>query len=523
MFENNDSLRLSTTKMMDASDDRGLPASPPTRFYLSRRIQTIAGLVLLLLISGGYTGFLITNGASYAGGSDASGYFNSTHLFSQGQIHAPILTIPHFTPSDGNYFFQQPLGFTSNSEDQTLLPTYPPGLPLHLLIATQFVSWDHAAILINVLSSLLSGVVIFLLGRKFCHLKPFWAVAATCLIWACPLFVFFALQPMTDVLSTAWCLLAFYSAMHFRNHVAWSVLTGAAVGIAVLVRPTNLIVMIPILFILRLDLKSWFFLILGGIPFAGFQIFYNYIAYGKALTTGYGDISSIMKSDFVGHNALHFTHWIPQLLSPTVLLVFGIPWLWKYYPRLIPAMGVWIVGLITFYAFYFHSGETWWYLRFILPTFPFLILLALMVAQKLSEFIRGSRIRTGISIVLIGIALGYQYHLNRELNVTAVRHSERVYRDTSLWLQEHVPENALMVAMQTSGSLHFYNNYPLIRYDLINPEKFAQIRDSAKQHGQPIYAPLFPFEIDRVVTAKLGGEWEKVTTVAHVSIWKLKI
>ena len=50
-------------------------------------------------------------------------------------------------------------------------------------------------------------------------------------------------------------------------------------------------------------------------------------------------------------------------------------------------LGLW-AGLLTgLYAFYFHSGETWWYLRFILPAFPVLILAALVVLQRLGSLL----------------------------------------------------------------------------------------------------------------------------------------
>ncbi len=521
MFGNNDSLRLSTTKMMDAPDDRGFPTSRAPRFSMPLRLSTSGLAVIFLALSVIYSGFLITRGVSYASSSDASGYFNSAKLLHTAKVSTPITTIPHFTPNDGNFVFQQPLGFTVENETKTLVATYPPGLPLHLLLAAQIVGWDHAAILVNVLGALLSGWLTLLLARKYCHLSPAWALAATLLLWACPLFVFFSLQPMSDMPSTGWCLLAFFSALNARQRASWALLTGVAVGIAVLIRPTNLLVMLPVLMILRGSGKAWALLILGGLPFAIIQIAYNHQAYGKILTTGYGDISTLLQSDFVIHNSIHFAQWIPQLLTPAIILAVAIPWMLNYYPRLIPAMIVWVVGLIAFYAFYYHAGETWWYLRFILPVFPFLILAALMVAQRFAEYIRSPWLRTILPLVLLGSALSYQVNLNRQLIVTHVKPSDRAYYDTNQWLINNVSADAIMVAMQTSGSLHFYTNYPLVRYDMIHPDKLAAIIASAREHQQPIYAPLFPFEIDTVVTAKMGGDWEKVATVGHITIWKL--
>ena len=521
MFGNNDSLRLSTTKMMDAPNDRGFPTSRAPRFSIPVRLSNGGIVAIFLILSVVYAGFLITQGVSYASSSDASGYFNSAQLLASAEASTPIKTIPHFTPTDGDYYFQQPLGFSVVNETLSLVPTYPPGLPLHLLIAAQVVGWDHAAILVNVLGALLSGWLTFLLARKYCHLSPAWALAATLLLWACPLFVFFSLQPMSDMPSTGWCLLAFFSALNARQRIIWGLLAGFAVGIAVLLRPTNVFVMLPVLMILRGSWKTWGLLILGGLPFVAIQIGYNLKAYGEIPTSGYGDVSTLLQSKFVAHNSIHFAHWIPQLLTPAIVLALAIPWLLQYYPRLIPAMIAWIVGLIAFYIFYYHAGETWWYLRFILPVFPFLILAALMVAQRLAECIRRPLLRTILPLVILGTALSYQYHMNHQLDVTHVKSADRAYYNTNEWLLNNVSDDAIMVAMQASGSLHYYTDYPLVRYDLTSPEKLTLILESARQHEQPIYAPLFPFEIDAVVTAKLGGDWEKVATVGYITIWKL--
>jgi hypothetical protein len=111
--------------------------------------------------------------------------------------------------------------------------------------------------------------------------------------------------------------------------------------------------------------------------------------------------------------------------------------------------------------------------------------------------------------------------MNHQLDVTHVKSADRAYYNTNEWLLNNVSDDAIMVAMQASGSLHYYTDYPLVRYDLTSPEKLTLILESARQHEQPIYAPLFPFEIDAVVTAKLGGDWEKVATVGYITIWKL--
>ena len=57
------------------------------------------------------------------------------------------------------------------------------------------------------------------------------------------------------------------------------------------------------------------------------------------------------------------------------------PWVPVARRRELAVLGLWAALLIGFYAFYFHSGESWWYLRFILPAFPALLLAAPWITE----------------------------------------------------------------------------------------------------------------------------------------------
>jgi len=483
------------------------------------RLVFALGLALMALF---YVWFLCTRGISIASGSDASGYFNSAHLLATGATGSPVKQIPGLQPPDRSYYYQQPLGFVALSESGTLLPTYPVGLPLQLLVAAKLVGWDRAAILVNVLSALGIGWLMILLGRKFCGLEWPWLLTGVALLLGCPLLVFFALQPMSDVSSTFWTLLALFAAAQTRANLRWGWITGFAVGLAVLIRPTNALVLFPVSVLLGAKWRNWLVVVLAGLPFAAIQAVYNLKVYGHALTSGYGDVSHLIQGKFVPHNLAHFAHWIPLLLTPLVLLALGWPWLVRSQTRILVAFGIWFGVLTRFYAFYYHSGETWWYLRFILPIFPALILVAVMVAQKLTDRVRVQMWRTGVIALVAMMGLYQLVRLNRTLDVTAVQHADKAYYDTTRWLQENVPQNAVMAAMQASGALHFYTDFPLVRYDLLAPEEFKRVAEIIQANHQPIYAPLFPFELKQVVDAKLGGTWEKVATIDYITIWRLQ-
>lgn len=522
-FANNGSLLRSTTKMMARSPN---PTSRISRlldlFQYRSDFRVLIRLLGITLVVA-YVLFLVRFGTSYASSSDASGYFNTAKLFTEFRISDTVRTLNDLNPPEWDYYFQQPLGFKAVGGDGHMVPTYPIGLSLLLLGAQTLVGWDHAATVINVLCALGCGWLLIRLGREHCGLRIGWAVLATVLLWLCPLFVFFALQPMSDVPATFWTLLAIHCAAMTLKKPTWGWLAGAAVGMAVLVRPTNVLLILPVLILMGFGWRKWVACFCGGLPFAIVLISYNKAVYGNPFTSGYGDVSTLFSIGFLKHNLAHFALWIPQLQTPLILLALFFPVLVRENKRMVFALSTWSALLVGLYAFYYHSGETWWYLRFILPTFPCLILLALMVAQRMAnrwKSVNGQTLTLSIVMILAALQLTFT---NRQLHVMLIRDAEAAYYQTIKWLETNVPDSAVMAAMQMSGTLHFYTKHPLLRYDLIPREKFIDAVAAAQAEGRNIYAPLFPFELERVIEAKLGGEWEQVGTVEHITIWRLKL
>ncbi|MBI3874376.1 MAG: glycosyltransferase family 39 protein, partial [Verrucomicrobia bacterium] len=384
-----------------------------------------AAVVAVALAAAVYAIFLARHVSPHAGGADSSGYLHSAQLLSHGKFTAPARAVPGHGVTDFGKFAHVPLGFVLRGDGQ-LVPTYPTGLPLQLCVAAAVVGWANAVTVVNVFVSLASGALLYALARQL-RVRPALALGGVALLWACPLFLFTALQPMSDLPALGWCLAALYCAVRARDDWRWALAGGCCVGVAVLVRPTNLLLVAPLVVALGWRPRSWLALGLGGLPAAAFLVFYNKTVYGAVVATGYGDIRSSFSADFLAHNLAHFARWIPALLSPLVLLAAVAPFLAAGRRRGALALAVWAVVLIGFYAFYYHSGETWWYLRFILPAFPALILLALVALQVAGDALAW-RTRVGV-LMLAGLilALVLPWKQIRPGEVLAIEPGERTY------------------------------------------------------------------------------------------------
>lgn len=519
MFANNGTVTPSTTKMIAPEADPAVAAPPAPRGTLA-----LPGKLLLVALAAGFAWFLLANFAAFAGGSDSSGYLNSARLLAHGQLTVAPRAVPGLEPGtpDWNAYAYEPLGFLYLPDRHVLTPTYPVGLPLQLIPAAWLVGWSQAAALVVILAAVGGGLLFALTAREFDLPWP-WAIGGALLLCASPLYVFFSLQPMTDVVATAWTLGAIYTALRARRGSAWwGLAAGFAVGVAVLVRPTNLLLVLPVALILGLRWRAWLGLVAGGLPCAVFLGYYNLALYEEIFTTGYGEVGPLLRAAFFPHNSVHMLRWVPQLLSPLVILALPFPWLARRHRWFVALLLLWGVVFVGFYVFYYHTGETWWYLRFILPAFPPLLIAALWTGRRLMQYHRHRLWRVGLPLVALAAGLGYEVRLCRQLHVATIHASEVIYPEVADWLQAHAPADAIMMTMQTSGALFFYTSYTQVRWDMMTPESFGKLAAIARRTGRAIYAPLYPFEVDEALHQRMGGDWEKVADVHFATIWRYR-
>lgn len=479
-----------------------------------------AAIILLAVCFIGYAAFLARYSASYAAGSDSSGYFNSARLLGEGRFHASV-RVPagqHHTAFGLMTF--QPLGFIIDENAARMMPTYPTGLPLHLLAASWLVGWRHAATLVSIFAALGSGLVLWSLARRL-ELTPGWAAAALTLLWLCPLTLFASLQPMSDQLALLWSLTALAAALRGREHQRWCLLAGLATSLAVLVRPTNALLVLPLALALGWNLRRHLLLILGGLPGGVFFCYYNWKVYGSPLATGYGNVSTAFSAGFAPHNLAHFACWIPALLSPLVCAALAAPFVREARRRELAVLGLW-AGLLTgFYAFYFHSGETWWYLRFILPAFPVFLLAALVVLQQVWRRLTIPLAANLVLAAVVAFGVVWQTRFTRRLDVLNIRVGEAHYLDAANWARDHLPPESALFCMQVSGAFYFYTPFLIIRWDQALAARMTELFALLQEQKRPVYAVLYDFEKTDAF-ARLGGRWKPIATVGRTTVWQLE-
>ena len=463
----------------------------------------------------------------YASGADQSGYLNSARLLAEGHISTPMRTVPAMPPDTMPRFTYMPLGFKV-ADDHTLVPTYPIGLSLMVMAIAQLTGWESAADLTMVLHALLGLALIFWLARE-CGLSPRTSALAALLLGTSPLYINMALTLMSDVPALVWTTAAILLAWRSREDARWAVLAGAALSLAVLTRPTNVLALAPLAVCLGVSPRRWLWLSAGGAPGAVILVGYNVAAYGTAVTTGYGDASSLFALGNVGPSLSNYVQWLPVELTPVGLLAFGLPALLRRAPRLVTVLLLWIATYFGFYTFYYHTHETWWYLRFVLPAFPPLIVGSLWVGRALHE--RWSSrldlpafLRPAPALLIVAFVLSHNAWWNQELNVLAMGRAAKRYRQAAEWTTVHLPPDAAIMAMEGSGAFRYYTDFPIVRWDLLDRDAVQRVKREAAARRFPVYAVLFSYEIEKLsFFTRTPGTWEKLVAIEDITVWRLRV
>ena len=371
----------------------------------------------------------------------------------------------------------------------------------------------------------LAGVfLVFRLGRA-CGLPAAAAVLAALLLATSPLYLFMSLSLMSDTPALVWTTAAVLLAWKSRDHPAWAGAAGFAMSAAVLVRPTDVLVIVPIALCLGLAWRRWLALIVGGIPGAALLVTYNLAAYGGAVTTGYGDMSRQFGVDNGFPSLRNYVSWLPVLLTPICVLAVGLPLLACRAGRLAMVLVSWAVCFPLFYAFYYFTQEYWWSLRFLLPSFPPLIVGALWVGsasvQRWLPATRHRRARMVARVTLALLLMAHNAYWVRRLTALDIGRGERVYLETASWMSSHVPSDAVVLAMQVGGALFYYTEFPVVDWQT-GPGQLRRLESHLLATNRPLYAVFFPYEVkERKALDRIPGRWELAGTVRDVTVWRL--
>ena len=475
----------------------------------------------------GYGVLLIAHLGLGFGGCDATGYANAARDILSRRIVQPIGAVERLGLPDRFDRAFIPLAHEQGPRVGTMVPMYPPGFPLHVAAAALLGGWGLGPFLLSPLAAVACILLVYLLGREVGLSRPL-ATAAGAMFGVCPVVFYQAVQPMSDVVAAMWAAAAILCALRSHRADAWAAAAGAAFGIAVLVRPTNALLLLPILVAIRRRPRTLLVFALGGLPFAGIFAAWNRTAFGSAFRTGYSGLlgAELAASNFPPRFA-HYSYWIAAQLSPLVPL----GWLGATAEPRIPGrtralLFLWVAPFFLFYCFW-GPYDIWWYTRYLLPALPALILAFLLCARELVRRIPdgGStparRPRVLATVALIAIVATCERRFERRYRPLGASRGQVVFPEASRAIAARAAGgHALVVSADFSGALRFYTDLTPVRWEWFNAEDFTRLRLRAAERREPIFAVLLASEVPQAAP-HVPGPWKFLENVRGASLWEL--
>jgi hypothetical protein len=179
------------------------------------------------------------------------------------------------------------------------------------------------------------------------------------------------------------------------------------------------------------------------------------------------------------------------------------PFVWKWTVERTLALGC-IATVLTLYLAY-AAFDDWWYLRFLLPAIPLLMILAADAVAAFSP----TRIRAMVLALFTLFAASAGVRFASAHGVWSVAGNEQRYADMASYIATVVPANAVVFAVQHSGTIRYYAGRLTARYDEFDAESLDRaVEDLSRMHRRVFLVldhseePVFR---DRFASARAGS------------------
>ena len=447
-------------------------------------------------------------GSFVAGGPDSYCYVHQAERWSAvlagGRLQEPeVLALEAPWPDAALTF--APVGHApSATVDGAIVPICPSGLSIAMAPFVAVFGPRGAFAVIPLFAALLI-VATNAVGGKFGARV---GMAAAVLTASSPVFLYQAVQPMSDVPAAALWMLALACAVGTKPRSAlWS---GLATSAAILMRPN----LVPLgfaigLFLLLRPERTWPQRLRAGLTYAGASIpgclgvaALNAVFFGSATSSGYGSFDALFGVEHVMPNLQSYLAWLWQKQTPAIGLALLAVWL---LPGALTALFVGMFAInLALYLPYIEFVD-WSFLRFLLPTVPLLLVLVAatvdaIVARVLSLrqpagataplAANGPWIRAVLAIVTLLLAALF-IRTGIERNVFRLQALEARFERAGVYVRDRLPPNALLFTSWHSGSARFYGGRKTVVWTALDPAWLERALAFARGRG---YEPFLMFE-----------------------------
>jgi hypothetical protein len=224
---------------------------------------------------------------------------------------------------------------------------------------------------------------------------------------------------------------------------------------------------------------------------------FQFLWYGSPLRSGYGELEFLFAWANVPVNLARYSRWLLETETPFVLLALASPFVSRLRSvssnaarvSLIGACSAIVLVVVGSYLPY-RPFEAWSYLRFLLPALPSLLMLSAAVAILCLRRLPGTLGPVALALMVASLVVfGLRTATDRE--AFALRQMEQRYVEAAGWVVHHLPDRAVVLTFQHSGSLRYYSGRLTLRWDQLEPQWLDRAVAFLRQRG---YAPYILLE-----------------------------
>lgn len=475
------------TRWLPAAERLGLLALAP-RFVAAVIVVTVTSVGIL-------TGTFIVNG------SDSYGYVSEAHLLSTGTFRVEQPFVRDVTWPFARESFA-PLGYRPAREGDAIVPTYSPGLPM-VMAGFEWLAGRDAVFYVVPMLGGLAVWATYLMGRRLGG--PWIGVGAALLVATSPPFLIQLMAPMSDVPAMAWWALCLACVVSERR--AMVLIAGLAAGAAILTRP-NLVplAVVPGALLLWRAARERrvsglatqrLALFASGIISACLVIaFINWRLWGSPLVSAYGSLADQFAWNNLAPNLARYPIWTFQTQTPAVLLAPLAVFLVMpregdrhVGPRAFAIMLLaFVVSVYASYLFY-SPYDGWGWLRFVLPAFPPLLVLTVVALASLL-----ARTPRGVPATVAAVVFLAWYGWTFDQGIFHIKEMRPANVALGEYIGRQLPERAVFLSMQQSGSIRYYSGRLTVRWDMMPPEQIETALEDLRRLGYVPYLVLEDWE-----------------------------
>jgi hypothetical protein len=511
-------LRLRSTTPDRAVQAAGLLSIVYVYFYredVRRRANALSGwtpiielveratLPIVIALSVGMFFVAIRQGTLVAEAADQWGYVSQADLWLARDlvIEQPIARQVPWPLADWTF---TPLGYRPAQAPGAIVPVYAPGLPVLMAIGKSVVGACGPFVIVPLLAGLTVWLT-YLLGVQLS--SKLVGLTGAALMTTSPAFVFMSLNPMSDLPVAAFFTLGVVLALSpLRWRAIW---TGLAVSMAIFIRPNLVLVGAVFLgFIVlraqpaggepvsRARWRAFLAFAIAGAPLVLAIAALNATLYGGPLNASYGNLDDLYQWKFVGQNLIDYPRWIWQTETPFVLLSIVPLFFWRRageHRATLAFLASFVVAVWLSYLFYAPFG-IWLYLRFLLPSFPVMLVLAAAGLALLLARMRETGERRAVAILVVAAVFSLRVSFIREEQVLGHWREGIPYTSVGEYVRRTLPKNAVVITMLQSGSIRYYGQRLTMRWDYLDPAWWPRAADVLVERGYRPYLLLADHE-----------------------------